>query len=112
MWSIVERRASMQPNCSRPPTGADRLVVAARVPDRTRSRAGDFRILDYVQATRREGRSFIARCPSCAQGGHDRSGDNLSISVEEPLKYKCWAGCTKEMIRAALGRPIPERRSA
>ena len=39
-------------------------------------------------------------------------GDNLAISVEEPTKYKCWAGCTMEMIRAALGRPIPARRLA
>ena len=72
----------------------------------------EFRILDYVQPKRRVGRNYIAQCPACAQHGHDTSGDNLGISVEEPLKYKCWAGCTKEMIRAALGRPIPIRRSA
>jgi hypothetical protein len=30
--------------------------------------------------------------------------------VDEPQKYICWAGCTKEMIRASLGCPIPERR--
>jgi hypothetical protein len=53
-----------------------------------------------------------ARCPSCAAQGNDKSGDNLGISVEEPRKYCCWAGCTKEMIRAAVGRPISDRRLA
>ena len=83
-----------------------------RAPISMPSHSAPFRILDYVRVTRRIGRNFVARCPSCAQSGHDTAGDNLSISVEEPLKYRCWAGCTKEMIRAALGRPIPERRSA
>ena len=72
----------------------------------------EFRILDYVTVRRQAGRNWVARCPSCAAAGHDKSGDNLAISVEEPRKYCCWAGCTKEMIRAALGRPIPERRLA
>lgn len=70
----------------------------------------EFRILDYVKVTRRYGRNWFAQCPSCAGAGHDRSQDNLAISVEEPLKYKCFAGCTKEMIRNAVGRPIPEKR--
>lgn len=73
---------------------------------------GEFRILDYVEVRRKAGRNYWARCPSCATVGRDTSGDNLAISIEEPLKYKCWAGCTKEMIRAALGRPIPVRRFA
>jgi hypothetical protein len=73
---------------------------------------GEFRILDYVEVRRKAGRNYWARCPSCAAVGRDTSGDNLAISIEEPLKYKCWAGCTKEMIRAALGRPIPVRRFA
>ena len=73
---------------------------------------GEFRILDYVEVRRKSGRNYWARCPSCAEAGHDRSEDNLAISIEEPQKYKCWAGCTKEMIRAALGRPIPLRRFA
>jgi hypothetical protein len=30
----------------------------------------------------------------------------------DPRFYKCWAGCTKEMIRAALGCPIRVRSSA
>ena len=27
----------------------------------------------------------------------------------DPRFYKCWAGCTKEMIREALGVPIRQR---
>lgn len=76
------------------------------------SMGGEFRILDHVEVKRKSGRNYWTRCPSCAAAGHDTSGDNLAISIEEPLKYKCWAGCTREMIRAALGRPIPVRRSA
>jgi hypothetical protein len=67
----------------------------------------DFAILDYIGIRRRVGRNWVARCPSCAADGRDRSKDNLAISVEEPWKYICWAGCTKEQIRAALGAPIP-----
>jgi hypothetical protein len=73
---------------------------------------GEFRILDYVEVKRKAGRNYWTRCPACAAVGRDTSGDNVAISIEEPLKYKCWAGCTKEMIRAALGRPIPVRRFA
>ena len=66
-----------------------------------------FRILDHIEARRRVGRNWVTQCPSCAAAGRDRSKDNLAISVEEPRKYLCWAGCTKEQIRAALGAPIP-----
>lgn len=76
------------------------------------AKPGEFRILDYVTVCRQVGRNWVSRCPSCAAAGHDKSGDNLAIAVEEPRKYCCWAGCSKEMIRAALGRPIRERRSA
>ncbi len=69
-----------------------------------------FRILDHVRPTCRRGGNYWVRCPSCADHGRDRSGDNLAISVSDPRKYKCWAGCTKEMIRAALGHPIRVRR--
>jgi TOTE conflict system, Archaeo-Eukaryotic Primase domain len=72
----------------------------------------EFRILEHVGRVRKVGRNYVTRCPSCADAGQDRSGDNLAISIEEPRKYICWAGCTKEMIRRALGRPIPTRRSA
>ncbi len=66
----------------------------------------EFHILDYVTAHRRNGRNFWTRCPSCSRHGRDKSGDNLAISIADPRKYRCWAGCTKEMIREALGRPI------
>ena len=71
-----------------------------------------FHILDHLQVRRKTGRNWITRCPSCAAAGRDKSGDNLAISVDEPQKYICWAGCTKEMIREALGRPIRGRRFA
>lgn len=71
----------------------------------------EFSILEHVTGKRRRvGRNYFTRCPSCARQGRDRSGDNLAISIADPRKYKCWAGCTKEDIRSALGFPI--RRSA
>ena len=72
----------------------------------------EFRILEHVTEVRKLGRNYVARCPSCAESGHDRSGDNLAILIQDPRYYKCWAGCTKEMIRAALGQPICGRWSA
>lgn len=72
----------------------------------------EFRILDHVGEVRKVGRNYLTRCPSCAEAGQDRSGDNLGISIDEPWKYKCWAGCTKEMIRRAVGCPLPVRQSA
>ena len=77
-----------------------------------RSSTHEFRILDHVGKVRKVGRNYVTRCPSCADAGQDRSGDNLAISIEDPRKYICWAGCGKEMIRRALGCPIPARRSA
>jgi hypothetical protein len=63
-----------------------------------------FQILDYITTPLRTvGHNNVTRCPSCAADGHDRSGDNLSISIEDPRKYICWAGCTSEMIKAAVG---------
>jgi hypothetical protein len=70
----------------------------------------EFRILDHVRPDRKCSGNYWARCPSCAQGGRDKGRDNLAISVTDPRKYKCWAGCTKEMIRTALGNPIRVRR--
>ena len=69
----------------------------------------EFRILDHVGPICRRSGNYWTRCPSCAEHGRDRSGDNLAISVADPRKYKCWAGCTKEMIRVAIGCPIRSR---
>jgi hypothetical protein len=71
-----------------------------------------FQILEHVGKVRKVGRNYVTRCPSCAEAGQDRAGDNLAISIEDPRKYICWAGCTKEMIRRAVGCPIPVRQSA
>ncbi len=73
---------------------------------RARTARLEFRILEYVAPLRKVGRNYVTRCPSCAELGHDRSGDNLAILIRDPRFYKCWAGCAKEMIRAALGCPI------
>jgi hypothetical protein len=69
----------------------------------------EFRILDHVGPVRRRSGNYWTKCPSCAEQGRDRSGDNLAICVADPRKYKCWAGCTKEMIRSAVGCPIRSR---
>jgi hypothetical protein len=66
----------------------------------------EFRILDYVKVRRKMSRNYWTRCPSCAQLGRDRAGDNLAISIADPRKYRCWAGCSRDQIRAALGCPI------
>ena len=80
--------------------------VASPVRGRT---GAEFRILEYVGPVRKTGRNYWTRCPSCALSGHDRSGDNLAVAVDDPRKYKCWAGCSKEMIRAAVGYPVRGR---
>ena len=87
-------------------------VNRATIEGRSGSRNGEFCILDYVEAKRKVGRNWVTQCPSCALNGHDNSGDNLAVLASNPRYYKCWAGCTKEMIRAAVGKPIPERRLA
>jgi hypothetical protein len=75
-------------------------------PEKLTRCAFGFRILDHVQPVRKSGRNYWAQCPSCALNGHDRGHDNLAIAVDDPRKYKCWAGCTREMIREAVGRPV------
>ena len=73
----------------------------------------EFSILEHVTGKkRRTGRNYFTRCPSCARQGRDKCGDNLAISIADPRKYKCWAGCRKEDIRAALGCPIRTRRAS
>jgi len=78
---------------------------------RLRSAGGSqFRILDYINTPLHVvGCNHVTQCPSCAEEGHERTGDNLSISIEDPRKYICWAGCTSDMIRAAVGYPQPVR---
>ena len=65
-----------------------------------------FRILDHVGVHRQRSGNWWTQCPSCAERGCDTARDNLAISVANPRYYKCWAGCSKEMIRAALGCPV------
>ena len=73
----------------------------------------EFRILDFVRCKPRPvGRNYVGRCPSCAKTGHDRHGDNLAVKVSDTRYYRCFAGCTKEMIREALGQPIRHRQMA
>lgn len=74
----------------------------------------EFCILEFssqLGRLRKVGKNYSARCPSCAQGGHDRSGDNLGIRISDPRFYQCYAGCTKQEIRAALGQPIRVRQA-
>lgn len=76
----------------------------------SRGRTGaEFRMLEHVGRVRKTGRNYWTRCPSCALSGHDHSGDNLAIAIDDPRKYKCWAGCSKELIRAAVGYPVRGR---
>jgi hypothetical protein len=72
----------------------------------------EFRILDYVRPRTKDRRNYWAQCPSCARANTDKSQDNLAIQIADPRFYKCWAGCTKEDIRAALGQPLPSMRFA
>ncbi|MDZ4801707.1 MAG: hypothetical protein SGI92_26420 [Bryobacteraceae bacterium] len=75
----------------------------------SRSDRSYFQILDCLnrEGLRRVGRNWVTQCPSCAAAGRDRGKDNLAVSVDEPSKYLCWAGCTNIQIRAALGAPAP-----
>jgi hypothetical protein len=74
---------------------------------RGEKRGAEFNILRHIGKVRQVGRNYVTRCPSCAGAGHDRGGDNLAILISDTRFYRCWAGCTKQMIRAALGCPIP-----
>lgn len=88
---------------------SEKPVAAARY---SGPRPGEFRILEHVGRVRKVGRNYVTRCPSCARDDRDRTGDNLAIRIDDPRFYKCWAGCTKEMIREAVGCPIRIRQSA
>lgn len=77
------------------------------------SNGREFLILEHLSTKlRKVGRNYVTQCPSCAAAGHDRAGDNLAIRIDDPRFYHCWAGCSKEMIREALGCPIRYRQPA
>src|ERR1035438_4030079 len=63
------------------------VVAPPYFPPATSTLSTEFRILDYVRATRKDSRNWWARCPSCAQAGHDRTGDNLAIHINNPPLY-------------------------
>lgn len=95
-----------------PPEIRQAASRAPQVPEQGTRRKPKFCILDYVGKTKTVGKNYVTRCPSCAQSGHDRGGDNLAILISDPRFYLCWAGCRKEMIRAAVGHPILARQNA
>src|SRR2546429_4600566 len=78
-----------------PPEFARNRRLADQSVSFVRTSGHEFRILDHVGRVRKVGRNYVTQCPSCAEGGQDRSGDNLAISIEDPRKYLCWAGCTR-----------------
>lgn len=92
-----------------PPEFAPPRIEVARVHSPSNGLYREFRILDYVTVRRKMARNYWTQCPSCALQGRDKSGDNLAISIADPRKYRCWAGCSREMIRSAVGRPIQQR---
>lgn len=67
-----------------------------------------FHIFDHLprHLFKKQGRNWVGQCPSCAEDGHDKHGDNLHVKVGEEHKYVCRKGCTKEEIRRVLGCPI------
>jgi hypothetical protein len=88
------------------------VAAVSYIPISSLAAQREFKILDHVRTMRRDSRNWWARCPSCAQVGRDRTGDNLSILVQNTRFYKCWAGCSKDEIRAALGQPIRLKKAA
>jgi hypothetical protein len=71
----------------------------------------EFRILEHVHTRLvRSGKDYRTRCPSCAKRGEDKHGKHLAILIADSRTYRCWGGCTKEEIRAAVGCPIQQRR--
>ncbi|MDT8069206.1 MAG: hypothetical protein ROO76_13655 [Terriglobia bacterium] len=88
------------------------VVAALHIPISLTAGQCEFRILEHVRTTRSDSRNWWARCPSCAQVGRDRTGDNLSIQIKDARFYKCWAGCSKDEIRVALGQPIRMKQAA
>lgn len=97
---IAPRVAQMEAATHRENTSGKQLA-------RSRNGRPEFRILEHLDGKlRKVGRNYVTQCPSCATAGRDRAGDNLAIRIDDPRFYHCWAGCTKEMIREAVGCPI------
>jgi hypothetical protein len=98
------RRFVSSLNCAEKVPRRPKIPVTSYRPSRD---SREFSILEHVSGKKRKaGRNYFTRCPSCARQGRDKSGDNLAICVADSRKYKCWAGCSKEDIRSALGFPI------
>jgi hypothetical protein len=88
-------------------------MEARERPVRCHRKVREFRILEHLGGKlRKVGRNYVTQCPSCAAAGHDEAGDNLAVRTDDPRFYRCWAGCTKEIIREALGCPIRFRQPA
>jgi hypothetical protein len=90
-----------------PECASSRPVIERPPIDSTRP---GFQILRHVKVRAKRSGNYWTQCPSCAQQGRDRAMDNLAISITDPRFYKCWAGCTREMIREALGEPVPQHK--
>jgi hypothetical protein len=60
---------------------------------------------------RREGMEYKGQCPSCASMGLDPKKHYLKVNIANPDLYRCFGAvrCSKEMIREALGCPVPVR---
>lgn len=103
---VAARLAEIEASRRTTPVTQDRLT-------RSRGNGREFRILEHLSTKlRKVGRNYVTQCPSCAAAGRDRAGDNLAVRTDDPRFYHCWAGCTKEMIREALGCPIRYRQPA
>ena len=97
------------PEAYQPPPRAE---YESRPFERSNGIRREFRILDHVRPRRKDRRNYWTQCPACARANADKSQDNLAIQIADPRFYKCWAGCTKEDIRAALGQPLSNKRFA
>ena len=83
------------------------VVAPPYIPPATESLRTEFRILDYVRTTRKDSRKWWARCPSCAQAGHDRTGDDLAIQIKNPRLLQVLGRMHERRdCVAALGQPI------
>jgi len=104
------------------PSALGRLIAGLELPEQFRPKPEvvlpppsptrrEFRILEHINTRlTRQGKDYRTRCPSCAKRGEDKHGKHLAILIADSRTYRCWSGCTKEEIRAAVGCPIQQRR--